>query len=337
MRNNQQKEIYEKTSFKLKKNLGVKNEDKNQINTEKNSNINNIPTDLSSPAPSFMYQKNPNLINKNKFYHMLEVSFDKELFRLFFYINHEDMLNIELIPKDGTLPFSYKNVFDKEKFYEMNKIFMELKTVEKIAEKIIKLFKKEKVLLGKNKKEDIFYLILKITVIDEDIDIFIPLKKNEDIQLCTIIYLLKEADKLKNEFTIYKNEIEELIKNQNNEINELKKSNLLYLNIIKKIGYEYENKNNEEKMDDIEDGENNKNYEIIINDEQNDKVKINDENKELKKVEEIIIDEDEEYKNIEKKIDILEKEIQKLDENYKCDINAKYKILNLSINTFKYC
>ena len=210
MRNNQQKEIYEKTSFKLKKNLGVKNEDKNQINTEKNSNINNIPTDLSSPAPSFMYQKNPNLINKNKFYHMLEVSFDKELFRLFFYINHEDMLNIELIPKDGTLPFSYKNVFDKEKFYEMNKIFMELKTVEKIAEKIIKLFKKEKVLLGKNKKEDIFYLILKITVIDEDIDIFIPLKKNEDIQLCTIIYLLKEADKLKNEFTIYKNEIEEI-------------------------------------------------------------------------------------------------------------------------------
>ena len=335
MRNNQQKEIYEKTSFKLKKNLGVKNEDKNQINKEKNSNINNIPTDLSSPAPSFMYQKNPNLINKNKFYHMLEVSFDKELFRLFFYINQEDMLNIELIPKDGTLPFSYKNIFDKEKFYEMNKIFMELKTVEKIAEKIVNLFKKEKVLLGKNKKEDIFYLILKITVIDEDIDIFIPLKKNEDIQLCTINYLLKEADKLKNEFTLYKNEIEELIKNQNNEINELKNSNLLYLNIIKKIGYEYENKNNEEKMDDIEEGENNKNYEIIINDEQNDKVKINDENKELKKVEEIIIDEDEEYKNIEKKIDILEKEIQKLDENYKCDINAKYKILNLSINQAK--
>ena len=335
MSNNQQKEIYEKTIFKLNKNLGIKNEDKNQIKSEKNSNINNTPTDLSSPEPSFMYQKNSNLINKNKFYHMLEVSFDKEYFRLFFYINQEDNLNIELIPKDGTLPFSYKNTFDKKKFFKMNKIFMELKTVEKIAEKIVNLFKKEKVLLGKNKKEDIFYLILKITIIDEDIDIFIPLKKNEDIQLCTISYLLKEADKLKIEFTIYKNEIEELIKNQNNEINELKKTNLLYLNIIKKIGCEYENKINKVKIDDIEEDENNKNYEIIINNEKKDKINCNDENKELKKIEEIIIDEDEEYKNIEKKIEILEKEIQKLDENYKCDINAKYKILNLSINQAK--
>ena len=68
---------------------------------------------------------------------------------------------------------------------------MELKTVEKIGEKIINLFKKEKVLLGRNKKDDIFYLILKITVIDEDTDIYIPLNKNEDIQLCTINYLLK--------------------------------------------------------------------------------------------------------------------------------------------------
>ena len=335
MSNNQQKEIYEKTIFKLNKNLGIKNEDKNQIKSEKNSNINNTPTDLSSPEPSFMYQKNSNLINKNKFYHMLEVSFDKEYFRLFFYINQEDNLNIELIPKDGILPFSYKNTFDKKKFFKMNKIFMELKTVEKIAEKIVNLFKKEKVLLGKNKKEDIFYLILKITIIDEDIDIFIPLKKNEDIQLCTISYLLKEADKLKKEFTIYKNEIEELIKNQNNEINELKKTNLLYLNIIKKIGCEYENKINKVKIDDIEEDENNKNYEIVINNEKKDKINCNDENKELKKIEEIIIDEDEEYKNIEKKIEILEKEIQKLDENYKCDINAKYKILNLSINQAK--
>ena len=335
MRNNKQKETFEKTTFKLKKNSGIMIEDKNHIKSEQNSNINNIPTDLSSPAPSFIYNKNSNIINKNKFYHMLEVSFDKEHFRLFFYITEEDILNIELIPKEGTMPFSYKNTFDKEKFYAMNKIFMELKTVEKIAEKIVNLFKKEKVLLGKNKKEEIFYLILKITVIDEDIDIFVPLKKNEDIQLCTINYLLKEADKLKNEFNIYKNEIEELIKNQNNEINELKKSNLCYLNIIKKIGYEYEKKNNEEKINYIEEDENNNNYEIIINNDKKDKIEYNDENNELKKIEEIIIDEDEEYKNIEKKIDILEKEIQKLDEKYKCDINAKYKILNVSINQAK--
>ena len=56
---------------------------------------------------------------------------------------------------------------------------------------------------------------------------------------------------------------------------------------------------------------------------------------ELKKLSEIIIDEDEEYKNIEKKIEVMEKELKILDGKYKCDINAKYKILNLSINQTK--
>ena len=205
---------------------------------------------------------------------------------------------------------------------------MELKTVEKIGEKIVNLFKKDKVLLGKNKKDDIFYLILKITVIDEDVDIYLPLNKNDDIQLCTINYLLKETEKLKNEFSKYINESEELIKNQNDEINELKKSNSLYLNIIKKIRNEYD------KNKIIEEEEEIKGNEIIINAQ--DKLdKNDDENKELKKLKEIIIDEDEEYKNIEKKIEVMEKELKILDGNYKCDINEKYKILNLSINQTK--
>ena len=238
---------------------------------------------------------------------------------------------IELIPKDGNLPFSYKNAFDEEKFYKMNKIFMELKTVEKIGEKIVNLFKKNKVLLGKNKKDDIFYLILKITVIDEDMDIFIPLNKNDDMQLCTINYLLKESEKLKNDFNKYINETEELIKHQNDEINELKKSNSLYLNIIKKIRSDYDN--NKINEEDVEENEGN---EIIIEGkDKKDKLEnIDEENKELKKLSEIIIDEDEEYKNIEKKIEVMEKELKILDGKYKCDINAKYKILNLSINFY---
>ena len=332
MRINKTKVIYEKSNNKSDQNSEIKNSDKNLIYSEQNSSSNITPNDLSSPAPGIIYQKNPFKINKNKFYQKLEVEFDKEHFRLFFYINEENNLVIELIPKDGNLPFSYKNAFDEEKFYKMNKIFMELKTVEKIGEKIVNLFKKNKVLLGKNKKNDIFYLILKITVIDEDMDIFIPLNKNDDMQLCTINYLLKESEKLKNDFNKYINETEELIKHQNDEINELKKSNSLYLNIIKKIRSDYDN--NKINEEDVEENEGN---EIIIEGkDKKDKLEnIDEENKELKKLSEIIIDEDEEYKNIEKKIEVMEKELKILDGKYKCDINAKYKILNLSINQTK--
>ena len=331
MRLNKTKVQFEKSIYKLNQNSNRKNEDKNQANSYPNISPNNAQNDLSSPAPGVINQTNLFKINKSKFYHMFEVEFDKEHFRLFFYINEENNLIIELIPKDGSLPFSYKNVFDEEKFYKMNKIFMELKTVEKIGEKIVSLFKKDKVLLGKNKKENIFYLILKITIIDEDVDIFIPLNKNDDIQLCTINYLLKESEKLKIDFGKYMKETEELIKQQNDEINELKKSNSLYLRIIKKIRNEYDKniiieENNEE----------NKGNEIIINEENKDIFEYNDEDKkELKKLNEIIIDEDEEYKNIEKKIEVMEKELKILDGNYKCDIIAKYKILNLSINQAK--
>ena len=328
MKINKTKTSFEKSIYKLNQNSNINNENKNKINSEQNLSSNNLQNDLSSAAPGVIYQNNSFKINKSKFYHMLEAGFDKEHFRLFFYINEENNLIIELIPKDGSLPFSYKNVFDEDKFYKINKIFMELKTVEKIGEKIVNLFKKDKVLLGKNKKDDIFYLILKITVIDEDVDIYLPLNKNDDIQLCTINYLLKESEKLKNEFSKYINETEELIKNQNDEINELKKSNSLYLNIIKKIRNEYD------KNKIIEDEEEIKGNEIIINAQ--DKLdKNDDENKELKKLKEIIIDEDEEYKNIEKKIEVMEKELKILDGNYKCDINEKYKILNLSINQTK--
>ena len=328
MKINKTKTSFEKSIYKLNQNSNINNDNKNQINSEQNKSLNNLQNDLSSAAPGVIYQNNSFKINKSKFYHMLEVGFDKEHFRLFFYINEENNLIIELIPKDGSLPFSYKNVFDEDKFYKINKIFMELKTVEKIGEKIVNLFKKDKVLLGKNKKDDIFYLILKITVIDEDVDIYLPLNKNDDIQLCTINYLLKESEKLKNEFSKYINETEELIKNQNDEINELKKSNSLYLNIIKKIRNEYDKNKIIEEDEEIEKNE------IIINAQ--DKLdKNDDENKELKKLKEIIIDEDEEYKNIEKKIEVMEKELKILDGNYKCDINEKYKILNLSINQTK--
>ncbi len=196
---------------------------------------------------------------------------------------------------------------------------MQFKTVEKIAEKLINLFKKKKIFIGYDKKEEIFYLVLKITIIDEDSDIFIPLFKNDDLQICSVKYLLKETDNLKNKFNEYKVETEDIIKYQNEEINKLKKTNLLYLKIIENIKNEYKNENNESLKD----------YEEEI------EIDINDEDEDLEMINDIIVDEDDEIKIMEKKIEFIEHELKIMDDKYKCNISPKYKILNLSINQTK--
>jgi len=303
-----------------------KNEIKNEINLEPNSSkINNINPespknfDLSGPAPNLYNSKIPKKINKDNFHKMFEIGFDEEKYRLYFNINEENNLVIELIPKGGNIPFSFKNTFDEEKFYKINKIFMQFKTVEKIAEKLINLFKKKKIFIGYDKKEEIFYLVLKITIIDEDSDIFIPLFKNDELQICSVKYLLKETDNLKNKFNEYKVETEDIIKYQNEEINKLKKTNLLYLKIIENIKNEYKNENNESLKD----------YEEEI------EIDINDEDEDLEMINDIIVDEDEEIKIMEKKIEFIEHELKIMDDKYKCNISPKYKILNLSINQTK--
>ena len=303
-----------------------KNEIKNEINLEPNSSkINNINSespknfDLSGPAPNLYNSKIPKKINKDNFHKMFEIGFDEEKYRLYFNINEENNLVIELIPKGGNIPFSFKNTFDEEKFYKINKIFMQFKTVEKIAEKLINLFKKKKIFIGYDKKEEIFYLVLKITIIDEDSDIFIPLFKNDELQICSVKYLLKETDNLKNKFNEYKVETEDIIKYQNEEINKLKKTNLLYLKIIENIKNEYKNENNESLKD----------YEEEI------EIDINDEDEDLEMIKDIIVDEDEEIKIMEKKIEFIEHELKIMDDKYKCNISPKYKILNLSINQTK--
>ena len=342
----------------LKKNEEGDNKDdlKNTININSNNNNKIIDNknekniDLGSPIPSFPYQKkqpNQALIknkenkeNKNKLYEMIEVEYENIIYRLFIYINDDDNLVIELIPKEGYLPYSYKNIFDEETFYSINKIFKELKTIDKIGQKIVNLYRKNKVVLSKDKTEELFYLILKITIIDEDTDIFIPLNKNDNIQICTINYLLKEADRLKNDFSEYKNETEDIIKQKVEEINELKKTNSLYLKIINKIKEEYERKNKKKRRvdesDDDEYDENEDNNNKIINKDKNKVNNINnDEDEVLNKVNKIIIDENKEYKIIKSKIASMESEINRLTINHRCDINSTYIVLNLSVNQCK--
>ena len=73
---------------------------------------------------------------------------------------------------------------------------------------------------------------------------------------------------------------------------------------------------------------------ILLNENREEEFNENDE-EELKKIDEIIIDENEEYEIIKTKIETMEKELKNLNNNYKCVINGKYKILNLTINQTK--
>ena len=346
-----------KYDFKNKKekknenNEKEKEESQNIINN--NKIIENIEKDnenLSSPVPNFQEKKEENIKNqKNKLYEMIEVEHEDIFYRLFIYLNEEEYLVIELIPKDGYLPYSYKNIFDMRNFYDINRIFMDLKTLEKVGEKIITLYKKGKVSFKKDQNEEIFYLVLKITIIDEDKEVFLPLNQNDNIQICTINYLLKEAEKLKNEFNEYKNDTEDIINQQLNEINGLKRTNELYSKIIRKIKSEYDKKNKNDANKDNDslneniDNENNKDEDeedkgenkIIENKEKNEINVNNDEDEELEKVDELIIDEDEKYKEIKNKISKMEKELNDLTKKHKCDINSKFIVLNLSMNQVK--
>ena len=306
--------------------------------------------DLSSPIPNFPGKKLENQKNQNnKLNEMFDVEYENIYYRLFIYLNEEEYLVIELIPKDGYLPYSYKNIFDMKSFYDINRIFMDLKTLEKVGEKIANLYKKGKVTFSKGKNEEIFYLVLKITIIDEDKDLFIPLNQNDNIQICTINYLLKETEKLKNEFNEYKKDTEDIINQQLDEINGLKKTNKLYSKIIKKIKDEYNKKNikkkkevyidndslnDDENIDDNKEDEENNENKIIENNEK-DKNDINSEDEELEKIGEIIVDENEKYEEFKNRINKMEKELNDLTKNFRCDINSKFILLNLSINQIK--
>ena len=194
---------------------------KNSINDHsENNNIN-----LASAVPSVEQQK----LNES-----FDIVYEDIPYKLLIYINDDNNLEIELLPREGHIPHSYRNVFNVDSFYKINSIFMEFKTIEAIGKKIVVLYNKKRASIDKNSKEDEFRLILKITIIDEDKEVLLRLKKNETMQLCTVQYLLRETEKLKIVFSQYKVEAENKIKEQAKEIEILKKYNDYYLKIINK-------------------------------------------------------------------------------------------------------
>ena len=341
-KNNKNNEILEKSDEEEEK------EDKEYFyeeDIEKIINSNNIINNeelninLSSPIPNFPNQYNNNQKQEKEeniqksiiFNEILEIEYEDIPYRLFIYIkvDKSNVLNIELIPKEGHLPHSYRNTFDEKTFYKINPIFMELKTIEKIGKKIVSLFNKNRVSLSKDKNEDLFYLILKITIIDEDKEILLTLNKNDNIQVSTINYLLREAKQLKNDFTEYKSN---KYRKQLKDMDLLKKENEKYLNIIYKI--KNENKNN--KLNDISDDDEEDNKNKIINNENNNKdnMDIDDDNS-LEKISKMIIEQNDRYKKMIRKMNKMENSIKLLTNNFKCDARPKTIILNVDINDIK--
>ena len=296
--------------------------DNNIINNEEIENINILNGPNIQNQNQQMEQNN---IPKVKFNEILEVVYEKIPYQLFIYLKEDNTLVIELIPKEGHLPHSYKSTFTEKTFYDINSIFMELKTMEKIAQKLINLFNKKRVSIAKDKKEDKFYLILKITIIDEDKEILLPLNKNDSIQVCTINYLLRETKEIKKIFIEAKNESKENIKKQLEEIKQLKKINQYYINLINKI----KKKNHEEEItDEDEEDIKNKNKDDYDENFYIDKGS-------LKKITQTIIDQNEEYVKAKNSINKIEYHFNSLINNFKCEVGPKNIILNLDINHIK--
>ena len=300
----------------------------NIINNEEFHNI-NLPNSFQNYREQIQYnqqiekdEKNPKKIIFNE---IIEIEYDHIPYQLFIYIKEEkeNTLAIELIPKDGHLPHSYMNFLEDKEFYEISSIFMELKTIENIGKKIINLFNKKRASLVKDKKEDFFYLILNITIIDEEKEILIPLNKNDNIQVSTITYLLRQVKEMKMNFINNKSKIKDKIKNEIKKIKTIKNINADYLDIINKIQKEYD-----------EEDEENKNKLIINNnDKNNNKMEINDNS--LQKISQIIIEKNEECIKIEDKINKMENELKLLINNFKCEIFPKTILLNIDINNIK--
>ena len=310
----------------------INEEDLQRINLESSSPYFQSQYQEFQPEERDENDKKTILLNES-----IPVEYEQIPYQLFIYLKEEkeNKLAIELIPNEGHLPYSYRNILNEKSFYKINSIFKELKTIENIGKKIIGLFNKKRVSLAKDSKEDRFYLILKITIIDEDKEILIPLNKNDSIQASTINYLLREAKEIKKDFIKNKSEMKDKIKKELKDINILKKTNIEYLNIINKI----KDKVNKEKEDEISDDEyeyDNKNK-IIIN-EKNKNIQNKEDNEididedSLLRIGQMIIEQNEEYKKLEKKVKKLENDFDLLINNFKCEIGPQNIILNLDIN-----
>ena len=300
-----------------KNNIQINEKNEQKENIENNININNdinnndftnikiIKEYESNPTKDILKDSEKNQ-SKTKYSETIEVIYEEIPYNLNISLKFDNNIYIELISKEGHIPYSYRVILDEKKFHKLNPIFIEIISIEKIYNKIINLLKKNRVSLIKDKNEKIFYLILKVTIIDEDKKIFIPLNINDNIQISTINFLLRETEFLKHELD--ENEIKNKIQKENEELNLLKKGNNDFNNIINQVNKEFENVNDIKHKKNIID-------ERTIN-----------------KISKEIIAQNEENIELKNRINMIENEFNSLKNKIKCRFTQKNIILYLDFN-----
>ena len=97
-------------------------------------------------------------------------------------------------------------------------LFKNLKTIDECMKRMISIIQKKRISIFRDSENDLFYVVLKITIIDEDKYIPLKLTCTNNIQSCTIRYLYKEITELREKYEQYKKEKYELINKQKKEI-----------------------------------------------------------------------------------------------------------------------
>ena len=205
---------------------------------------NNNPKDLSSPNPC-------QIINEIKKEKIFRISYLDNYYLLIISNIIDKYLSLELIPEEGNLPYSYKVAYNMQILNSIEYIFKDLKNIDACMKRVISILQKKRISIFRDAENDLFYIVLKITIIDEDKYIPLKLTCTNNIQICTIRYIYNEITGLREKYNQYKKEKLEQINKQQNEINELREKNKKYLKIIKKLNYkddkEYQNKKKELK------------------------------------------------------------------------------------------
>ena len=205
----------------------------------------NTPKDLSSPNPCLTI----NEMTKEKIF---RISYLNNYYLLIISNIIDKYLSLELIPEEGNLPYSYKVTYNMQILNSIEYIFKDLKTIDECMKRVISILQKKRISIFRDAENDFFYVVLKITIIDEDKYIPLKLTCTNNIQICTIRYIYNEITNLREKYNQYKKEKIEQINKQQNEINNLKEINKKYLKIIQKLKYksdkEYQNKKNELKL-----------------------------------------------------------------------------------------
>ena len=220
-------------------------ESETPFESKEDTDENNTPKDLSSPNPCLTIKE----MTKEKIF---RISYLDNYYLLIISNIIDKYLSLELIPEEGNFPYSYKVTYNMQILNSIEYIFKDLKTIDECMKRIISILQKKRISIFRDAENDLFYVVLKITIIDEDKYIPLKLTCTNNIQICTIRYIYNEITNLREKYNQYKKEKLEQINKQQNEIKGLGEINKKYLKIINKMKYkndkEYQNKKNELKF-----------------------------------------------------------------------------------------